>query len=187
MRETFAYLKEVLGIKYLPIAVPSAANHSQVAFSASTPNPQGIKSPIPNDPVIRNLSPDIQKKTLFPNPESAPSSASATSDVRPSASLEELQAQIHGCTRCKLSKGRKTIVFGDGVIPADLMFVGEAPGENEDLEGLPFVGPAGQLLTKMIGAMGLSRKDVYITNVVKCRPPMNRNPEADEILECSPF
>src|SRR3954454_13567414 len=99
--------------------------------------------------------------------------------VRPQASatamrlpvLEEVRAQIGECTRCKLHKGRHTIVFGVGSPKARLMFVGEAPGEDEDLQGFPFVGKAGQLLTKMIEAMGLARDDVYICNTVKCRPP----------------
>ena len=91
------------------------------------------------------------------------------------------------CTRCKLSAGRKNIVFGEGNSKAELMFVGEAPGADEDLQGQPFVGRAGQLLTKMIIAMGLSREEVYIANIVKCRPPENRPPQEDEIAACQPF
>ena len=92
------------------------------------------------------------------------------------------------CTRCKLhTQGRKQIVFGVGNPDADLMFVGEAPGADEDIQGIPFVGRAGQLLTKMIEAINLRREDVYIANVIKCRPPGNRNPEPDEIAQCEPF
>ena len=91
------------------------------------------------------------------------------------------------CTRCKLGKGRTKLVFGAGSATARLVFVGEAPGEDEDLSGEPFVGKAGQLLTKMIEAMGLSRDTVYICNTVKCRPPNNRNPEPDELASCEPF
>src|SRR5262245_59071828 len=92
------------------------------------------------------------------------------------------------CRRCKLHKlGRKQIVFGVGNPDADLMFVGEAPGADEDEQGIPFVGRAGQLLTKIIEAIGLSRGDVYIANVIKCRPPQNRNPEQDEVDTCEPF
>ena len=92
------------------------------------------------------------------------------------------------CTRCKLhTLGRQRVVFGVGNPDADLMFVGEAPGADEDLQGIPFVGRAGQLLTKMIEAINLRRDDVYIANVIKCRPPGNRNPEPDEIAECEPF
>jgi DNA polymerase len=101
--------------------------------------------------------------------------------------LEQVTSDLQGCTRCKLCEGRKTIVVGEGNAQADLMFIGEGPGENEDLEGRPFVGKAGQLLDKMIEAMGLSREQVYIANVVKCRPPGNRDPEPDEIQTCSPF
>lgn len=92
------------------------------------------------------------------------------------------------CPRCKLcGLGRTTVVFGSGSPKARLMFVGEAPGEDEDRQGLPFVGRAGQLLTKIIEAIGLTREQVYIANVIKCRPPENRNPEPDEVAACSPF
>ncbi len=92
------------------------------------------------------------------------------------------------CSRCKLhTLGRRQIVFGVGNPNADLMFVGEAPGADEDIQGEPFVGRAGQLLTKIIAAIGLSREDVYIANVIKCRPPQNRNPEPDEVDTCEPF
>jgi uracil-DNA glycosylase len=101
--------------------------------------------------------------------------------------LEAVRTELGECTRCKLHKTRTNIVFGVGSPEARLMFVGEAPGEDEDLQGYPFVGKAGQLLTKMIEAMGLRREDVYICNTVKCRPPNNRNPEADELLACEPF
>jgi uracil-DNA glycosylase len=94
---------------------------------------------------------------------------------------------IGDCTRCKLSKGRTKIVFGAGSPKARLMFVGEGPGRDEDLSGEPFVGRAGKLLTDMIKAMGLQREDVYIANIVKCRPPENRQPEHDEVEACSPF
>jgi len=101
--------------------------------------------------------------------------------------LESVREQMGECTLCKLHKGRHNIVFGVGNPRARLMFVGEAPGEEEDLQGLPFVGKAGQLLTKMIEAMGLRREDVYICNTVKCRPPNNRNPEPEELEACEPF
>jgi uracil-DNA glycosylase family 4 len=101
--------------------------------------------------------------------------------------LASLEKFIAGCPRCKLSKSRTNIVFGQGNPKADLMFVGEAPGRDEDEQGLAFVGRAGQLLTKIIEAMGRSREDVYIANVLKCRPPNNRNPERDEVASCKPF
>ena len=102
-------------------------------------------------------------------------------------SLPKILADIGECTRCKLHHGRTKLVFGDGNPNAELVFVGEGPGRDEDAQGLPFVGRAGKLLTQMIEAMGLQRKDVYICNVVKCRPPENRTPEKDEVAICSPF
>jgi uracil-DNA glycosylase len=104
-----------------------------------------------------------------------------------SAALLSLREQVGECVRCQLASGRKSLVFGVGNPDADLMFVGEGPGADEDVQGEPFVGKAGQLLTKMIEAMGFARSDVYIANVVKCRPPGNRNPEPEEIAACEGF
>ena len=101
--------------------------------------------------------------------------------------LRAVAAEAQGCTACRLCEQRNTVVFGDGDGDADLMFVGEGPGYNEDQQGLPFVGPAGQLLNRIIGAIDLRREDVYITNVVKCRPPNNRDPQPDETAACRPF
>lgn len=103
------------------------------------------------------------------------------------AALEAIRADLGECTRCGLAKGRNKIVFGDGDANARLMFVGEGPGADEDAQGLPFVGRAGQLLNNMIAAMGLKREQVYIANIVKCRPPQNRVPEPEEANTCSPF
>jgi DNA polymerase len=103
------------------------------------------------------------------------------------AALQLIRDDIGDCTRCALHKGRNKIVFGDGDPAARLMFVGEGPGADEDAQGLPFVGKAGQLLNNMIVAMGLKREEVYIANVVKCRPPGNRTPEPEEGNTCSPF
>jgi uracil-DNA glycosylase len=105
-----------------------------------------------------------------------------------SEALTAIREDIGDCTRCKLhTLGRKQIVFGVGNPNADLMFVGEAPGADEDIEGEPFVGRAGQLLTKIIEAIDMRREDVYIANVIKCRPPGNRNPEPDEVEQCEQF
>jgi len=130
----------------------------------------------------------------FPSASPSPSpststlpSPSTSMPKLPIVSLESVRSEMGECTLCKLHKGRHTIVFGVGNPQARLMFVGEAPGEDEDLKGEPFVGKAGQLLTKMIEAMGLGREDVYICNTVKCRPPNNRNPEPDELAACEPF
>jgi uracil-DNA glycosylase family 4 len=103
------------------------------------------------------------------------------------AALQLIRNEIGDCTRCALHKGRNKLVFGDGSPTARLMFVGEGPGADEDAQGLPFVGRAGQLLNNMIAAMGLKREEVYIANVVKCRPPGNRTPEPEEANTCSPF
>ena len=104
-----------------------------------------------------------------------------------SRTLQQVREELGDCTRCKLSKTRNKIVFGDGDSKARLMFVGEGPGADEDAQGLPFVGRGGQLLNNMINAMGLKREQVYIANIVKCRPPSNRVPEPDEAHTCMPF
>jgi len=102
-------------------------------------------------------------------------------------SLSDIRRQLGDCTRCRLSEGRSHIVFGAGDPNAKLVFIGEGPGRDEDLQGEPFVGAAGQLLTKIIAAIGLTREQVYICNIIKCRPPRNRNPLPDEIEACAPF
>jgi uracil-DNA glycosylase len=107
--------------------------------------------------------------------------------VPPQETLADIQKDLGMCRRCGLSATRRNIVFGDGNPRAKLVFVGEGPGGDEDLQGIPFVGAAGQLLTRIIEAMGLNRKEVYICNVVKCRPPGNRNPLPEEISICAPF
>jgi DNA polymerase len=115
------------------------------------------------------------------------SSGNAKQTVK-SASLKNIRTELGDCTRCKLHElGRTQIVFGTGDEHAKLMFVGEAPGRDEDIKGIPFVGRAGKLLTKIIESIELSRESVYIANVIKCRPPQNRNPEADEVETCEPF
>ncbi|MBM4313499.1 MAG: uracil-DNA glycosylase [Deltaproteobacteria bacterium] len=103
------------------------------------------------------------------------------------SALEEVRKELGECRRCALHRTRRRLVFGEGNPKADLVFVGEAPGADEDAQGRPFVGRAGQLLTKIIEAMGLKREEVYICNILKCRPPGNRNPEPDEIASCEPF
>jgi DNA polymerase len=117
------------------------------------------------------------------------SSAREVDKPNPSSmlTLAEIQKELEDCKRCKLHRARKTIVFGEGNEKARLMFVGEGPGYDEDVQGRPFVGRAGQLLTKIIQSINLPREEVYITNIIKCRPPQNRNPEPDEIQSCHPF
>jgi DNA polymerase len=134
----------------------------------------------------RKLAPVAPRKTDVLPVLTGPSLFEAVDKIA-GDSLPKIQNDLGDCTRCKLHKGRNKIVFGDGNPKAELMFVGEGPGADEDAQGLPFVGRAGKLLTQMIEAMGLQRKDVYICNVVKCRPPENRLPEKDEVATCSPF
>ncbi len=105
----------------------------------------------------------------------------------PAEALRAQEARLQGCRNCKLCEGRHTIVFGSGNPQADLVVIGEGPGADEDAQGLPFVGRAGQLLTKMLESVKLTRDEVFITNTVLCRPPGNRNPEADELAACAPF
>jgi DNA polymerase len=140
---------------------------------------------------LRDKGLGIGEKELTPNPQllnpvfSMPQSPT-TKPLKLDA-LKELREEIGDCKRCKLSKGRKNLVFGEGSVDAEIMFIGEGPGKEEDLQGRPFVGEAGQLLTRLIEKMGFKRGDVYIGNIVKCRPPLNRDPEEDEINTCIPF
>lgn len=103
------------------------------------------------------------------------------------ALLDELRAEASGCARCRLAEGRTQVVFGSGDPDADLMFVGEAPGFHEDKQGVPFVGQAGKLLDRLLAGIGLTRADVFVANVLKCRPPGNRDPVPDEIQACEPY
>jgi DNA polymerase len=129
-----------------------------------------------NEPVGRRHAPAVARySTLFDDVPAA------------GESLDSIREDLGDCRRCKLADGRSNIVFGSGNPDAELMFVGEAPGAEEDAQGLPFVGRAGRLLTKIIEAINMRREDVYICNILKCRPPGNRNPESDEIASCEPF
>jgi uracil-DNA glycosylase family 4 len=126
----------------------------------------------------------IPPRKSFP---SVPAIADAVPAAERAAAMQLIREELGECTRCALHTGRNKLVFGDGSPTARLMFVGEGPGADEDAQGLPFVGKAGQLLNNMITAMGLKREEVYIANVVKCRPPGNRVPEQEEGATCSPF
>ncbi len=106
---------------------------------------------------------------------------------KPHIPLEEIRAQVAGCTRCPLHEGRTNVVFGEGNPQARVLIVGEAPGKNEDLQGRPFVGAAGKYLDELLAIAGLEREDVFIANVLKCRPPGNRDPRPEEIQACTPF
>jgi uracil-DNA glycosylase family 4 len=124
-------------------------------------------------------------RAAIPVEEALPAAETALNGIV--SPLEAVRAELGECRRCALHRTRHSLVFGEGNTKADLVFVGEAPGADEDAQGRPFVGRAGQLLTKIIEAMGLKREEVYICNILKCRPPGNRNPEPDEIAFCEPF
>jgi uracil-DNA glycosylase family 4 len=125
-----------------------------------------------------------------PLPNGAPpreTPASPGAKAMPGGAFERLRDEVLACTRCRLAEGRTTVVFGEGDPEADLLVVGEAPGKEEDRSGRPFVGSAGQLLNKMLGAIGFRREEVFICNVLKCRPPGNRDPVVDEVAACRPY
>ena len=153
-------------------------------LAAPEPTPLAPASPPPRVevpatvPAAAAIRPPVASFSLFETPAPKPTGPET---------LEQIRADLGDCQRCKLAGGRKTIVFGEGNPHAELVFVGEGPGADEDEQGLPFVGRAGQLLNRMIQAISMKREEVYICNIVKCRPPGNRTPEKDEIETCSPF
>lgn len=168
----------------------------------SPPIPTKAPASPPAEPPPRRTpvgGPDASpRRAPAPQPRQGPAAAPAAR-ARPappadprlygvgSPALAAIRDEVGDCQRCALCRSRRTLVFGTGNPKARLVFVGEGPGAEEDAQGIPFVGAAGQLLTRMIGAMGLRREDVYICNVVKCRPPGNRNPEPTEVAACEPF
>ena len=184
---------------------PASDSPSSAGSPAAETRASQVSQPIHTASANRSSSnsgraPQALKASSSPSPSAQPASRKLDLPAAPSGpslfeaaqriendTLLKIRADLGECTRCKLHKKRNSIVFGDGNPQAQLVFVGEGPGHDEDMQGLPFVGRAGKLLTQMIEAMGLQRKDVYICNVVKCRPPENRLPEKDEIAECSPF
>jgi uracil-DNA glycosylase family 4 len=171
---------ETAGTPSLPL---SSADRVGEYEPHSLPAPPEVESQIPH-PSIFGEDPAIPPRKSISAP---PEIADAVPAAGRAAALQIIRDEIGDCTRCALHKGRNKLVFGDGDPNARLMFVGEGPGADEDAQGLPFVGKAGQLLNNMIAAMGLKREQVYIANVVKCRPPGNRTPEPDEANTCTPF
>jgi DNA polymerase len=141
----------------------------------------------PSPVAAKSEAPVVDDDPLRPLPTPPPVLYDEGQVLHSARGLNALRGEIGDCQRCKLAKTRRHIVFGTGSAEANLMFVGEAPGADEDAQGEPFVGAAGQLLTKMIKAMGYERSEVYICNILKCRPPQNRNPETDEIEACEQF
>jgi uracil-DNA glycosylase family 4 len=166
-----AFYKDRRGIEKRPIKATPAIASADTAISRPIPSSVPVKAPPPT-PVLSVLN----EASLF-----------EAIDRVENDTLERIREDLGDCTRCRLHKQRNKIVFGAGNPRAELVFVGEGPGHDEDVQGLPFVGRAGKLLTQMIEAMGLRRDDVYICNVVKCRPPENRKPEDDEMATCSPY
>ena len=150
-------------------------------MGADAIHPEQAQAPVSGNTIEES---EIAPRKPFPAP---PPQAPPVPAAQHFAALKLIREEIGDCTRCPLSLGRNKIVFGDGDPNARLMFVGEGPGADEDASGLPFVGRGGQLLNNMINAMGLKREQVYIANIVKCRPPANRAPEPDEAHTCSPF
>ena len=163
---------------YAVPAVDEPASAQEIAAAPAQPV-QAV-----SQPNFFGEEPAIPARKSFPAP---PPALDIVPPAERAAALQLIREDIGDCTRCALHKGRNKIVFADGSPMARLMFVGEGPGADEDAQGLPFVGRAGQLLNNMIAAMGLKREEVYIANVVKCRPPGNRTPEPDEANTCSPF
>jgi uracil-DNA glycosylase len=167
---------------YFDRATPESA-----ATFTQTPVPSSASVPLPSKSARAAFASAIASASAPPLPVVKGASLFEAVDRVEGDSLERIREDIGDCKRCKLCQKRTNIVFGAGNAKAELVFVGEGPGHDEDIQGLPFVGRAGKLLTQMIEAMGLRRDDVYICNVVKCRPPENRTPEPDEIETCSPF
>jgi len=167
IRDALEYYRE-LGFEELPFRAlpatrrPASAAGQKVADSVAKPAPDAIPSPSTEPSVLVGVSGKAE-------------------------ALKALRDEIGSCTRCKLSRGRTNIVFGEGSPEAEIMFIGEAPGREEDAQGRPFVGEAGQHLTRLIEKLGFRRETVYIANVCKCRPPGNRDPEPEEMSTCFPF
>lgn len=188
LRELLIYLEE-LGFEDLFLSagrdaagsVPGAEGVSPAVGRAGG-GTEGVEDPGPPAPA----APATPPLSAAPGAEAetAPAGASPSDAADRAAALRDLGARVDSCESCRLWRDRNSVVFGSGDPDADLMFVGEGPGAEEDRQGLPFVGPAGALLTKMIEAIDLSREAVYITNVVKCRPPGNRDPLPDEAGAC---
>jgi DNA polymerase len=162
-------------------ATKSAAASASAALPAAQPATRAVMQPAAGAAAPK-AAPPVSVLPVV----NAPSLFEAADRVE-GDTLERIREDLGECTRCRLSKQRNKIVFGQGNPRAELVFVGEGPGHDEDVQGLAFVGRAGKLLTQMIEAMGLTRDDVYICNVVKCRPPENRKPEDDEVATCSPY
>jgi DNA polymerase len=177
-----AKLEAVAAAPSVAPSVAAATATPQLAAAHETAVPSVV--PAASHRKIFGEEPAMAARRTFATP---PEVGAPVAPEDRAAALQAIREEIGDCTRCALHKGRNKLVFADGDPNARLMFVGEGPGADEDAQGLPFVGRAGQLLNNMIVAMGLTREQVYIANVVKCRPPQNRTPEPDEANTCMPF
>ncbi|MCE5270745.1 uracil-DNA glycosylase [bacterium] len=177
-----AWLKQVQAAGETFVFLPEAGKTPATAPQPTQANPAVEAAQAgPADEAARTVEPSEVKQPIA-SPDTQPQAAST-----PEESLEAFGKRISGCKLCELHKGRTNFVFGAGDPQADLMFVGEGPGAEEDRQGLPFVGASGQLLTKIIASVGFRREEVYIANMVKCRPPGNRDPLETEIAACNPY
>ncbi|MGA2419973.1 MAG: uracil-DNA glycosylase [Candidatus Acidiferrum sp.] len=176
-----------LPVRHEEEILPKPASHAKAALTPSTASSNEASAVVGAQYAAPQLATQSAvDHRVFPAPPKT-SNFFALLDRVENDSLLNIREDIGDCTRCKLHKKRTHIVFADGNPKAELVFVGEGPGADEDATGIPFVGRAGKLLTQMIEAMGLQRKDVYICNVVKCRPPENRQPDPEEVTTCSPY
>lgn len=183
-------LEKASGVDWLPLPAEQTGDGKPETAVPAEQRSGSQNSPIPTS-TLQPTEPPAQGSRL-PTPDStttaSPWTAPADLITRPPAeAIAAIAADIAACQRCGLCSGRTRTVPGEGSATPELVFVGEGPGRDEDLQGRPFVGPAGQLLDKMITAMGFARGEVHICNAVKCRPPGNRNPEPDELAACHPF
>ncbi|RJQ13895.1 MAG: uracil-DNA glycosylase [Nitrospiraceae bacterium] len=169
LKKSLEFYQE-LGFKYMPV---------QLALKSKSAEEQGRGG----EELIETKNDSISA----PKPSTFPTVTTSELQSFRTSALKALRDEIGDCRRCKLCNARKNIVFGEGLPNAELMFIGEGPGRDEDIQARPFVGEAGQLLTKLIEKLGFKRDEVYIANIVKCRPPGNREPEAEEVAICKPF
>lgn len=184
IRDELAFFRD-LGYSHLDLGDAPASRATRTSVQREV-RPVDRISNVRDEPPMRSARPDDADEMQKVR-DSQTLGAPKTGEIIACETLDRLALLAAPCTRCRLAGSRTQVVFGTGRHDAELMFVGEAPGRDEDLEGKPFVGRAGQLLTDIIKAMKLSREEVYIANVIKCRPPENRNPEPDELESCRPY
>ncbi|HTL30877.1 MAG TPA: uracil-DNA glycosylase family protein [Tepidisphaeraceae bacterium] len=182
--------EKAFGLDSLPYRNQTQSEAGPYEIERPTPAqaPRPLPAPVKSGSPVNKPDPIAARQGLMPPPAVAPIDAPVLPVEERRIRLAALdQNEVSGCTKCRLCQTRTRTVFGEGDPGAKIFFIGEGPGENEDLSGRPFVGRAGQLLDKMINAMGLKREQVFIANIVKCRPPNNREPAPDEVATCTPY